>query len=78
MAMDIWRGLGAPKQTPAARIAKLEAAFEQASKDAAFVEASKKYGFAIRYLASTDFGRFMDEQDTMLSGVLEKVGLKTR
>ena len=78
MAMDIWRGLGAPKGTPQARIAKLEAAFEQASKDAALVEASKKYGFAIRYMKSGDFEKFMDEQDKMLAGVLEKVGLKTR
>jgi len=78
MAMDIWRGLGAPKGTPPARIAKLEAAFEQASQDASFVEASKKYGFAIRYMKSADFAKLMDEQDRMLSGVLEKVGLKTR
>ena len=26
----------------------------------------------------SEFERFMDEQDKMLSGVLEKVGLKTR
>ena len=78
MAMDIWRGLAAPKGTPQARIAKLEAAFERASKDASFLEASKKYGFAIRYLNGTAFERFMDEQDGMLSGVLEKVGLKKR
>ncbi len=78
MAMNIWRGLGAPKGTPPARVAKLEAAFEQASKDPAFVEASKKYGFAIRYMKSGDFEKFMDEQHKMLGGVLEKVGLKTR
>jgi tripartite-type tricarboxylate transporter receptor subunit TctC len=76
IAMDIWRGIGTPKGTPRARIAKLEAAFEQASKDPVFIEASKKYGFAIRYLSSADFGKFMNEDDRMLSGVLEKVGLK--
>jgi len=76
MAMDIWRGIAAPNGTPPARIAKLEAAFEQASKDPTFLEASKKYGFAIRYMNSSDFGKFMDEDDKMLAGVLEKVGLK--
>lgn len=76
VAMDVWRGIGAPKGTPRDRIAKLETAFEQASRDPMFVEASKKYGFAIRYMNSGDFGKFMNEDDRMLSGVLEKVGLK--
>jgi len=76
MGMDIWRGIAAPKGTPPARIAKLEAAFEQASKDPIFLEASKKYGFAIRYMNAEDFGKFMDQDDKMLAGVLEKVGLK--
>ena len=76
--MDIWRGLGAPKGTPPARVSKPDAAVEQASKDPAFVEASKKYSFAIRHMKSDDFEKFMDEQHKMLGGVLEKVGLKTR
>lgn len=76
MAMDIWRGVGAPKGTPPARIAKLEVAFERASNDPIFLDASKKYGFAVRFLGSKDFEKFMDEDDKMLSGVLEKIGLK--
>ena len=78
LAMDIWRGLAVPRGTPGEAIARLDAAFEKASKDPSFVEASKKYGFAIRYLGSADFDSLIDKDDVTISAVLEKIGLKKR
>ncbi len=78
VAMDIWRGIAVPRGTPRDVITKLEAAFEKATQDPVFPEASKKYGFAIRFLASAEFDKFINNQDEIISATMEKVGLRKR
>ncbi len=78
VAMDIWRGLAVPSATPRETIARLGAAFEQATGDPSFREASRTYGFAIRYLPGAEFDRFIAAEDARLRGVMERLGLRRR
>ena len=73
---EVWRGVGAPKGTPKEVLAKLEAAFAQAAKDKAFVDAAQKFGFTINYLSGADFAKFLQVQDELVGRLMKKINLK--
>ncbi len=60
------RGIAAPKNTPAAVIAKLESAFAQAVKDPEFVKQAAAVGITIEFLGSAEFTKVVNEYTTQV------------
>ena len=58
-----WRGLALPKDAPAEITAKVEAACMEIARSDAFKNFMEKNGFAPMVRGSTEFGRFLREQD---------------
>jgi tripartite-type tricarboxylate transporter receptor subunit TctC len=54
-----WRGLAAPKGTPADVVRKLHDAFKQGMQDPGFVKVATEMTVHLAYLGSADFGRLM-------------------
>jgi len=57
--MSQWRGLAAPKGTPAEIIKKLHDAFKKGMDDPAFRKSAKDMAINIYYMGSADFGKVM-------------------
>ncbi|WP_219818931.1 tripartite tricarboxylate transporter substrate binding protein [Streptomyces sp. SM11] len=73
---DIWRGVMAPKGLSAAQIAYYEKAYAEMVEHDSWKKESEKLGWTNAYLNSADFGKFLDEENTELAGILTGVGLK--
>lgn len=74
--ITMWRGLAAPKGTPAAVIGKLQNAAKAAVESGEFLKASKNIGFTIAYLPADEFGRLIVSDDAKISGLMSELGLK--
>ncbi len=74
--ITMWRGLAAPKGTPAAVIEKLESAAKAAIESGEFVEASNNIGFTIAYLPADQFGELIASDDAKISNLMSDLGLK--
>lgn len=61
IVLEVWNGIAAPKGTPKAIIAKLDAAFKKMYEDPAVREALDKSGARIEYLGAEEFGKFWRE-----------------
>ena len=70
--MGSWRGLAAPKGTPADIIAILEDAFTKAMNSQGFKDFMQKAAFNVDYKSSADFWTFMQEQDVATAQMLSK------
>lgn len=73
--MSQWRGLAAPKGTPAAAIKVLHDAFKKGMEDPAFQKNAADMSVALAYLGSADFGKLMaadDERYTKLVAEIKK------
>jgi tripartite-type tricarboxylate transporter receptor subunit TctC len=73
---DMWRGVAAPKGTPLAVLAKLEAALQKAVMGADFKAAGEKNGFLPAYQPGRDFAQTIATEDAALAQLMAKVGLK--
>ena len=61
----MWRGVAAPKGTPAAVVEKLEAAFRQMSQDRSFQALIKQLGDEIHFQGAREFeATWRQEYDT--------------
>jgi len=58
-AMSQWRGLAAPKGTPAAVVKTLHDAFKRGMEDPAFVKNAADMSVALAYVGPADFGKLM-------------------
>jgi tripartite-type tricarboxylate transporter receptor subunit TctC len=76
LVFEVWRGVGAPKGTPRAVLAKLEEAFAEAAKDKAFTDAAQKFGFTVNYQPGTDFAKFIQGQDDLVGRLMKKINVK--
>ncbi len=76
--ITMWRGLAAPKGTPAPVIAKLESAAKAAAEGKEFRDAGAKLGFTPAYLDAKDFGALIARDDAFYEGLLKKLGLAKR
>ncbi len=74
----MWRGIAAPKGTPPAAIAKLEAAIKETVESEEFVAASKKLGFKQAYLDHAAFGKLIAEDDARIAKLMSELGLKKK
>lgn len=75
---DVNRGLMAPKGTPAAVLAKLDAACAQATKEPAFADAMKRQGTAVRYLDRKAYAAWLKQTDNDTRNISKDLGLLKR
>ena len=74
--LDMWRGIAAPKDTPADVVAILQAAIQDTVASPEFVEAGKTVGFRPAFLPASDFGQVIANDDKKLSEVMSQLGMK--
>ncbi len=72
-AMGMWRGLAAPKGTPAAVIQKLHDAFKKGMDDPGFIKNAKDMAVNLEYLSPADFGKLMAEDDEFYAKLVKDV-----
>jgi tripartite-type tricarboxylate transporter receptor subunit TctC len=76
VAMDLWRGISAPKGTPKAVIATLQDAIKKTVESEDFKDAGKKIGFTPAFQPSGEFTKMIAEDDAATASVMKAVGLK--
>ncbi|NJO24060.1 MAG: hypothetical protein HC868_15495 [Sphingomonadales bacterium] len=59
VAMDLWRGVSAPKGTPKAVITKLQDAIKKTVESKEFKEAGKQIGFTPAFQPSAEFTKMI-------------------
>jgi tripartite-type tricarboxylate transporter receptor subunit TctC len=74
-SMGAWRGIGAPKNLPAAVEARLQAAVKKAYESKEFEAFMAQRGFGMRWAGPKEFAAFMAEEDRKLGAVMKAVGL---
>jgi tripartite-type tricarboxylate transporter receptor subunit TctC len=74
-SMGAWRGIGAPKNLPAAVEARLRAAVAKAYQSQEYVDFMKQRGFGRRWAGPEEFAAFMAKEDEQMGVVLKSVGL---
>jgi tripartite-type tricarboxylate transporter receptor subunit TctC len=78
VALDLWRGIAAPKGTPRPVIARLEDAVRRTVESEAFAQAGETFGFTPAFLPADQFGKLIAKDDTRLGNVMAELGLKKR
>lgn len=76
VALDMWRGIAAPKGTPKPVIAKLQDAIKRTVQSPEFQEAGKTTGFTPAFLPADEFGKLIASDDKRLGEVMAELGLK--
>ena len=76
LAMTLWRGVAAPKGTPAEVITRLERAFVAAAQSGEFREFAGRMGAAVEVIRARDFDRFIASDDREVASLMEQIGLK--
>jgi tripartite-type tricarboxylate transporter receptor subunit TctC len=76
VTLAMWRGLAAPKGTPAPVVKKLQDAAKKATESDAFKSAMDKLGADIRFLDHNEFGKLITEDDQRLDKIMTGLGLK--
>lgn len=78
VALDMWRGIAVPKNTPKPIVAKLQEAIKSSVQSQQFQDAGKNIGFMPAYLPANDFGKLIATDDARLAQVMADLGLKKR
>jgi tripartite-type tricarboxylate transporter receptor subunit TctC len=78
VALDMWRGIAAPKGTPRPVIASLEEAVRRTVESPAFAAAGEAVGFTPAFLPAEKFGKLIASDDVRLGNVMAELGLKRR
>lgn len=73
--MGTWRGLGAPKDLPAAIEARLQGAVKKAYESQEYRDFMANRGFGMRWADPAEFARIMAESDEQMGRVMKAVGL---
>lgn len=73
--MGVWRGIGAPKNLPAAIEAKLQDAVKKAYDSQEYRDFMTNRGFGMRWAGPQDFAAMMAESDMRLGAAMKAVGL---
>lgn len=66
-----WRGLAAPKGTDQAKIKFVHDAFKKAMEDPEFLKLAKQAGILLDYKGTSDFVRFIKEQDKLYEDIVK-------
>ncbi|MDW8468405.1 MAG: tripartite tricarboxylate transporter substrate binding protein [Burkholderiales bacterium] len=75
---DVNRGIMVPKGTPAAVIARLEAACGAAAREPAFAEAMRKQGTDVRYMDRATYAAWLKQNDELTRNLARDLGLLKR
>jgi tripartite-type tricarboxylate transporter receptor subunit TctC len=76
VVLEAWRGISAPKGTPAPVITTLEAAIRDTVASPEFVQACLRLGARPAFLPADRFGNMISAQDGELAQLMEVIGLK--
>jgi len=76
VSLEAWRGIAAPKGTPASVIATLEAAIRKTAESAGFAQASERLGVRPAFMPAEQFGNLIAKEDTELARLMQIIGLK--
>ena len=76
VSLEAWRGIHAPKDTPAPVVAKLDAAIRDTVASPEFVQACLRLGARPAFLPADRFGALVAAQDPELAQLMEVIGLK--
>lgn len=71
-----FRGVFVPKGTSQAAKDKLASAFRHASEDEKLLEAAEQQGFSVFYVGLEDYPGFVEQQNRLLSKVINELGLR--
>ena len=74
--LELWRGISAPKGTPADVVAKLEKAIKETVASPEFAEAGKTLGFRPAFLPAKQFEELIVKDDKKVASLMDKLGLK--
>ena len=69
----LWNGLLAPKNTPAAIVAKLKEAIKKSVQEQAFIDAIEKPGDEVRYMTGEETGKFWEKEAEMTLKLLTQL-----
>jgi len=75
---DVNRGIVAPKGTPGAVLAKLEAACAATVKEPAFAESMKKQATDVRFMDRRAYAAWLRQNDELNKNLAKELGLSTR
>jgi tripartite-type tricarboxylate transporter receptor subunit TctC len=75
LAIYSWRGVFAPKGTPAPVLAALEASLQRVSKNPKFLAHMEKLLLGVRYMGRQEFASFFAAQDAQMKPLIENLGL---
>jgi tripartite-type tricarboxylate transporter receptor subunit TctC len=76
VALEAWRGIAAPKGTPKAVIATLEAAIGKTTESADFARGCEKLGVHPAFMPAAEFGSLIAREDADLARIMQLIGLK--
>jgi len=71
-----WRGIAGPKNLSPEIVATLEAALEKAYNSDMYKDYMLKLGFGMQWHNAADFSTFLEENNTYMGGIIEKIGMK--
>jgi tripartite-type tricarboxylate transporter receptor subunit TctC len=78
VALEAWRGIAAPKGTPQAVIARLEAAIRATVESQEFKDGCERIGARPLYAPALAFGEVIAKEDAKLAELMEAIGLNKR
>ncbi len=78
VSVEAWRGIAAPRGTPARAVSALEAAIRKTVDAPEFAQACEKLGVRPAYLPAAEFGPLIAKEDAELSVLMQQIGLKVQ
>src|SRR6267142_806446 len=76
VSLEAWRGIAAPKGTPKAAVAILEAAIKKTAESPEFAGACEKLGVRPAFMPAGQFGDMIAKEDVELARIMQLIGLK--
>src|SRR5687768_11246461 len=75
LILHSWHGVFAPKGTPAAVLAAVDASLQRVSKDPKFLAHMEKLLLGVRYMGRQEFAAFFAAQDAQFKPLIQSLGL---
>lgn len=75
VSLEAWRGVAAPKGTPAPVLAALEAAIRKTVESPEFVAGCERLGARPAFMEAAGFGKLIASEDAKLAKLMQLVGL---
>ena len=76
VSVEAWRGIAAPRGTPASVVTALEAAIRKTAEAPEFARACAELGIRPAYMPAAAFGALIAKEDAELSTLMQQIGLK--